>query len=419
MQLLVRLPLELALRVKYSTKMTRTTTLCFFLTYCCLIAACPVVADEVAEAKAKIEEGKRLVTEENYQAALEAFEASYALRPKTWVLFNIGMCQKALHRYADAIATFNRYLSLEKKTEQAHFKTLELALQAVDELEQLVGKVNIVEAPDGARVVIDGTKVGKTPLSEPLVLDPGRHALKIKKPGFQALEIDVIVNSGAEVEVRGSLEQPKAEIKVECKGAENQIFIDEVQVGNCPFKGEVDSGEHRINVVGPGKESYETTVDAAAGSTIVMAVELKPDQKQMEPPTFVDKPPDGQEDRPGIRQMRVSGIASATLGAVILGVGGVLTSRWNKELESAEETQRQTNDANSPDNFEAWSGLYNRYNKKAEKVENLQAGYIASYAVGGGLVLLGTILIVLDVAHDADENATSIVPTANGVALRF
>ena len=106
-----------------------------------LSAAVSAAADDAALAKEKVEEGKRLIGEEKYGDALQAFEKSYALRPKAWVLFNIAMCNKALHRYVDAISAFQRFLDTETDPTS---KTRELATAALAELERFVGKIHLL-----------------------------------------------------------------------------------------------------------------------------------------------------------------------------------------------------------------------------------------------------------------------------------
>ncbi len=230
-------------------------------------------ADDLSLAKEKVEEGKRLIAEEKYEEALLAFEASYALRPKSWLLFNIAMCNKALHRYVDAIFTFKRFL--ETETEETS-RTRQLAESSLAELESMVGKVRIAEAPDGSDVYIDGELAGKTPLKEPLALDPGRHVVRVSKDRFKTLDVEVIAASGSEVEVRADLQQPKAELKVVCSGEKTVVFVDEASVGSCPYQGTVEAGVHEVKVIEPGKQTFVQTIEAAAGSTLVIAVDLKP-----------------------------------------------------------------------------------------------------------------------------------------------
>ena len=64
-----------------------------------------------AEAKRFFQEGNTFAKEGDYRRALEAFERSYALLPKAVVLFNIGMCFKALDHLNESAEYLRRYLS--------------------------------------------------------------------------------------------------------------------------------------------------------------------------------------------------------------------------------------------------------------------------------------------------------------------
>ena len=60
------------------------------------------------EAKRHFAQGVALYNDGNYNAALAEFEAAYRVRPSPGVLDNIGLTQKGLVRYNDAIASLGR-----------------------------------------------------------------------------------------------------------------------------------------------------------------------------------------------------------------------------------------------------------------------------------------------------------------------
>jgi len=70
---------------------------------------------EIAEARSAFTRGEGLFAEDNFALALEAFERSYELLDgfprQHLVLYNIARCQEELGRFADALATFERYLA--------------------------------------------------------------------------------------------------------------------------------------------------------------------------------------------------------------------------------------------------------------------------------------------------------------------
>jgi hypothetical protein len=379
-------------------------------------------ADDTALAKEKIDEGKRLIAEEKYEEALQAFEISYSLRPKSWVLFNIAMCNKALHRYVDAISSFRLFLRSETDPTS---QTRQLAESSLAELESMVGKVRIAEAPDGAKVYIDGELVGETPLKEPLALDPGRHVVRVSKDRFKTLDVEVIAASGSEVEVRADLQQPRAELKVVCSGDKTVVFVDETSVGACPYQGTVEAGVHEVKVIEPGKETFIQTIEAAAGSMLVIAVDLKP-MVVMKPPTFISDPAsEKKEHRP--LAFRAAGYAGLGLGAVSIIIGGVFTTKWSNQSDVVADAAEAADALNQPYNDETlwpdkdgWQTAYNNWKREADEAESFRNGLIIGYAVGGGLVAAGAALLIADrFINRKNTNEPKVVLNAEGVTIAF
>src|SRR5688500_11122356 len=77
----------------------------------------PPAADDknTEEAKRHFKQGVALYNDGNFGAALAEFEQANKLRPSPAVLYNIGLTQKALFRYNDAIDSLNEYIAKEAK----------------------------------------------------------------------------------------------------------------------------------------------------------------------------------------------------------------------------------------------------------------------------------------------------------------
>jgi tetratricopeptide (TPR) repeat protein len=155
------------------------------------------------QARAKFKQGVRLVQQDKYEPALEAFEESYRINPKATVLFNIGMCQKALLRYGDAITTFKKLL--KESGDEIDPRIRKNAEKDLRIIEDLVGKLYLEGAPSGVKVIVNDNVVASTPLDAPLLLGPGTHSLMVTKDGYQPFNMDVKVTSGSDVVVRVSM----------------------------------------------------------------------------------------------------------------------------------------------------------------------------------------------------------------------
>ncbi|MCP4678392.1 MAG: PEGA domain-containing protein [Deltaproteobacteria bacterium] len=261
-----------------------------------LLHATIVMAGSTDPARDKFMDGVDLFGKEDYPGALMAFEESYKLRPKASVLYNIGMCQKALYRYSESIATFREYLSNGKKIKRDRRKEVEAA---ISEMEGLVGGLKLTDVPDGAVVMINGDKVGKTPFEKPIPLDPGRHTVKVTKDGFEPLEIDVTSASGAEVVVRAALSKAQATLRVNCQEEKGLVYVNDKAVGNCPFSGKVAPGKIVVAIEAPGKKRFEQEVETEAGSSAIITATLVDDATAGAPsPTAVPAAPSAQYEAP-------------------------------------------------------------------------------------------------------------------------
>jgi hypothetical protein len=64
-------------------------------------------------------------------------------------------------------------------------------------------QVTVVSTPPGAEVFAAGRSRGRTPLT--VRLDPGRHHLVLRYPGYLPFETDVTVTAGADERVEAQL----------------------------------------------------------------------------------------------------------------------------------------------------------------------------------------------------------------------
>lgn len=159
--------------------------------------------DEGSSAKSEFMEGVALFSSEDYSGALDAFSESYRLSPKSGTLFNIAMCYKALYRYVNAIAAFRGFI--DKVDRDKYPEKVERAEEALLELEALTGQITFIDAPIDATITVNDNPVGKVPLNEPLILDPGSYKIEVSKAGFETLSTSVILDSGATVPLRAAL----------------------------------------------------------------------------------------------------------------------------------------------------------------------------------------------------------------------
>ena len=372
-----------------------TKTIAVLAAAALLLAAAPrsAAADDQELAKAKFQEGMALVKAENYPAALAAFEESYRILPKPGLLYNIAMCQKALFRYVDSIGSFKKYLSAMGANVKPDMK---LSVdQALAEMEKLVGTILIDGAPDGAEVFVDDRPVGRTPLAEPLIADPGQHSIRVERDGYKPLRTEVNVASGAAIAVRSKLRAVAAWIKIACQAEEAVVHIDGKVAGGCPYEGEVQPGEHEVKVLEAGKSPFIQKVEVAAGGTTAVAVTLD-----------AGGAPGEQGEAKRSHGLLIGGIAALAVGAGAGILGGAFAAKRGDALDAVDAAQSR------PD-----------YDAAGEDAKTYHGVMLGGFIGAGVFVAAGVVLIVLDrrgkEKPDGDAGAVALRAAPGGIAVEF
>jgi hypothetical protein len=143
------------------------------------------------EARTLFERGTRLMENENWEMALVELRRSFERYPTRSALFNLAMCEKALHQYRAALAHFDdwqaRYGSSAPEAER------EAVSAAQTELREYVGFLLVESDPAGAAVRVDGENAGTTPFARPVPLDIGRHEVEVSVEGYVVSSREVVV----------------------------------------------------------------------------------------------------------------------------------------------------------------------------------------------------------------------------------
>ena len=169
----------------------------------------PPTKAEQAEAGSRFKRGTELFDEGDYQAALIEFRRAYKIAPNYAVLYNIGQVYYQLQDYANALGAFQRYLADGDKNIAASRKRD--VQKEIQKLQYRVANLDItVNVPD-ADISVDDVTVGKSPLSKPVMVNPGRHQIAISKVGYTSTSKSVEVAGTDAPKLTFELtEQPKA-----------------------------------------------------------------------------------------------------------------------------------------------------------------------------------------------------------------
>jgi PEGA domain len=156
---------------------------------------------------------------------------------------------------------------------------------------QVQGRVSFVavhKTDRSAGVWIDGQYVGyvdELKGENKVLLLPGEHEISVRLAGYKSLTEKVIAESGKVLVLKVDLDKDTqaqypavtAELKLEVTPHRAGVFLDNAFLGHAGEFGRgvlVSPGKHRIKIVLPGYQSFETDVNLVAGQKTQIKTEL-------------------------------------------------------------------------------------------------------------------------------------------------
>jgi len=214
----------------------------------------------------------------DYAGALVEFTRAYELSKNPRVLFNIGVCEKFLKHYARASARWNQQIG--EMQGKLTFEEEREIRDAISTVQSFVSTLEVNANEDGAVLLVDNIEAGQTPFKAPVPIDVGRHALVLRKEGFQEKSETVDIVSGQPKKVAFKIEPTvkKALVTIQVTGAPAaNIVIDGTDMGQAPFKGEVTVGRHTFEARAGGylpvRQTSEVVYKEPLNLTLTLAQE--------------------------------------------------------------------------------------------------------------------------------------------------
>jgi len=241
------------------------------------IIGAPAIADDPdprKEATAHFEAGVALVDRGNDKAALVEFEQAYKIAGDWQYLFNIGVLQRKLFRYGEAITTFERYLSDGGAAVPAERRAR--VERELSELKNLVGDLSITIDGAPARIELDDAYVGDSPLPGPLVIAVGPHRVRATRDGADPAQQEITIVRGQRLELTLSprARPTTARVTIATRPAHASLRIDDVVVTRSPWTGDLAKGGHRVVAEAPGYHPATEEVTVEAGQTRSFTLDL-------------------------------------------------------------------------------------------------------------------------------------------------
>ncbi|XXY44088.1 PEGA domain-containing protein [Sorangium sp. So ce269] len=167
-----------------------------------------VTAAMTEESRKLFLNGVQAASESRWEAAHAMFLAARALHPHYTIDGNLGACELQMGRYRDAAENLARYVRELKKDATSTAEERAQAEAGYAKARAKVGAVVLQANVEHAAVLVDGVQVGRTPLADPLFVEPGKHAVAVEREGYITEEFTVDVAAGKEIASTVTLRKP-------------------------------------------------------------------------------------------------------------------------------------------------------------------------------------------------------------------
>jgi hypothetical protein len=129
-------------------------------------------------ARARFKEGVGFYDKGQFEQARASFLQAYALKKHPAVLLNLAWSSLKSAHALEAEHYFKQFLAESKDITD---KQRADANDGLNQAHAKLGRIDVAAAA-GTEVTIDGERAGTTPLTEPILVEPGAHTVKFKGP---------------------------------------------------------------------------------------------------------------------------------------------------------------------------------------------------------------------------------------------
>lgn len=155
----------------------------------------PVASDALTDQARELHtKGVELFQKGEFEKARAAFLAAWALKKHPQIASNLGAAENQVGKYKDAAEHFAWFLREAGARADPNEKKIVETLFAKAKLE--IATIKLTVSEPGAEVRVDGALVGKSPLADPLFLEPGAHTIEARKDGFESSSQTVTASKG-------------------------------------------------------------------------------------------------------------------------------------------------------------------------------------------------------------------------------
>jgi len=220
--------------------------------------------------------GLALFNQGDNGGALAEFRRAYELVPNPRVRYNLGLTYAASSAPVEALEALEPLVdSAELSGEQrTHVRA------TIEEQRQRIGELAVIANVPGARLEVDGMRVGRLPLARALPFAVGRHLVTVSAAGYLPSRSEVLIAGRTRRELRVNLEPSEAALaalSIESNLPDVELFVDGQLAGKTPLAIPITMapGVHVLRAARPGYRPVNRKVDLGPGVSgkLVLALE--------------------------------------------------------------------------------------------------------------------------------------------------
>jgi hypothetical protein len=234
------------------------------------------------EAKHKFEEGVRAYAAGKYEAAIQAFQTSYRLRPVPVVLFNLAESYTALDRVDEAMASIGLYLA-GVRADDLNRAQHDRVHRLNSRIRSHAGTLRVLEAPEGSHVKIDGREMSDA-VKRPVFLIQGKHHIQVYHENFHGIHRVMWVRPGNSLVLHAALRTRPVEslLRIVPTPSDVKVYLDGnllVKPAKTVKNGKefwVSPGKHNVSFRKEGLSRLDTVFEIRPRETREMMPKLEP-----------------------------------------------------------------------------------------------------------------------------------------------
>lgn len=150
------------------------------------------------------ERGKMEDAFAEYELALVDYQAAFEAYPDPQIFFPIAQAEQRLGRFVESLQHYQQLLE-ESKDLPPELKAR--VQKEIIEVKRNLAAVVLDVKPDGATILIDGKEAARSPMSQPVFVEPGQHTYAVTREGYTPVEGKMDLMPGKEFRREVELER--------------------------------------------------------------------------------------------------------------------------------------------------------------------------------------------------------------------